>query len=132
MHAPTILTSALTLLLSTTTLTSAATIAKARRSPQDPSAAVIPSYTLTYTSVLAGTQTLPSDGNGDISVSLAEGDVLNSVAVNNPADNADCVVRDAWGNQIRAFGGPGQDVDSVEFVFDDGKQARSIACSPAF
>lgn len=89
-----------------------------------------PSYTLYYTSQLQGSQSSPSvDGN--VYVSLQSGDVLISVQVVNPADDAACFVRDAQGNQIRAFGGPDQDVDSIQFQYDDGKQARSINCQPA-
>jgi hypothetical protein len=126
MHFTTLLTSTIALLSATAT---AATINRAR-SPQTSSPSV-PSYTVTFTSQLEGSQTLYSAADGTVSDTLAPGDVLYSIAVNNPADNANCVVRDVWGNQIRAFGGPGQDVDSVTFVEADGKQVRYIACVPA-
>ncbi|ETN37328.1 uncharacterized protein HMPREF1541_08319 [Cyphellophora europaea CBS 101466] len=91
----------------------------------------VPSYYLDFTTQQLGADSQYSDASGTIDVSISGGDVLISVAVVNPADNAACFVRDAQGNQIRAFGGPDQDVDSVQFVEADGKQARSIHCQPA-
>ena len=130
MQYTTIITSTLALL---STTASAVSINRARAAePQPASTSSYPSYTLSYSSQYAGYQTLYSAADGTISTTLSPGDVLISIAVNNPADNANCVVRDVWGNQIRAFGGPGQEVNSIDFVQNDGKQVRYIACVPAY
>lgn len=128
MQYTTIITSTLALL---STAASAATINRARAASPQQNSPSVPSYTVDYTSQYAGSQTLYSAADGTIAATLSPGDVLISIAVNNPADNANCFVRDVWGNQLRALGGPGQYVDSVQFVESEGRQARYVNCVPA-
>lgn len=99
-----------------------------------PSSAPSGSYTLYFNTQWSGGvqhYNRQSDANGAISVTLQQGDVLQSVEVKNPADNANCFVKDAQGNQIRAFGGPAQTQDSIKFEEADGKLAASISCELA-
>jgi hypothetical protein len=111
-------------LISALSLTSsAATINKVRQAP----------YTVTTVESNGATSTLTSDPNGIVSASFSpsDSDFLTSASISNPADNAQCTLKDQWGNQVRAFGGPNQDVDSVELVKADGIQVFSLFCAPA-
>jgi hypothetical protein len=111
-------------LISALSLTSsAATINKVRQAP----------YTVTTVESNGVTSTLTSDPNGIVSASFSpsDSDFLTSASISNPADNAQCTLKDQWGNQVRAFGGPNQDVDSVELVKADGIQVFSLFCAPA-
>jgi hypothetical protein len=116
-------------LISVLSLTSsAATINKVRQAP-----GTTYSYTVTTVESNGATNTLTSDPNGVVSASFtpSDYDFLTSATIYNPADNVQCTLRDQWGNQVRAFGGPGQDVDSVELVKADGIQVFSLFCAPA-
>jgi len=116
-------------LISALSLTSsAATINKVRQAPS-----TTYSYTVTIVESNGATSTLTSDSNGIVSASFApsSNDFLASASINNPADNVQCTLSDQWGNQVRAFGGPNQFVDSVELVEADGIQVFSLFCAPA-
>ena len=114
-------------LISALSLTSsAATINKVRQARGT-------TYTVTTVESNGATTTVTSDLNGIVAASFypSEDRFLTSASIYNPADNAQCTLRDRWGNQVRAFGGPSQDVDSVELVKADGIQVFSLYCAPA-
>lgn len=107
--------------------TSAATINKVRQAP------ATYSYTVSTVESNGAQNTYPSDANGIVSVWFqpSQSDFLSYASIDNPADNAQCTLKDQWGNQVRAFGGPNQDVDSVDLVQADGIQVYSLVCAPA-
>lgn len=112
-------------LISALSLTSsAATINKVRQAYN---------YTVTTVESNGVTSTLTSDSNGKVSASFSpsDSDFLISASIYNPANNAQCTLKDQWGDQVRAFGGPNQFVDSVELVKADGIQVFSLSCAPA-
>jgi len=115
-------------LISALSLTySAATINKVRQAP-----GTTYSYTVTTVESNGVTSTFTSDPNGIVSASFSPSndDFLTSASIYNPANNAQCTLRDQWGNQVRAFGDPDQGVDSVELVEADGIQVFSLYCAP--
>ena len=115
-------------LVSALSLTSsAATINKVRQAPD-----ITYSYTVTIVESNGATSTLTSDPNGIVSASFSPSndDFPTSASIYNPANDVQCTLRDQWGNQVRAFGGPNQDVDSVELVEPDGIQVFSLFCAP--
>jgi hypothetical protein len=115
-------------LISALSLTSsAATINKVRQARD-----TTYSYTVTIVESNGVTSTLTSDPNGIVSASFSPSvsDFLTSASIDNPADNAQCTLKDQRGNQVRAFGGPNQGVDSVELVEADGIQVFSLYCAP--
>jgi hypothetical protein len=117
----------LALIFALSLTSSAATINKVRQAPSTYS------YTVTTVESNGTTNTLTSDPNGIVSASFSptSTDFLTSASIYNPANNAQCTLKDKWGNQIRAFGGPNQAVDSVELVEADGIQVFSLFCGPA-
>jgi hypothetical protein len=114
-------------------LTSALSIASARTliTRQAPTTQGLAPYTLFVSTVNnpAGT-TLTSDPSGSVFTTFQSPDFLVTATIYNPADNVQCVARDQWGNQVRAFGGPLQDVDSITLVENDGKQVSTLSCTP--
>ena len=108
--------------------TSALTINKPRQAPS-----ATYSYTVSTTESNGAQNTYPSDPNGIVSVSFqpSQSDFLSYASIVNPADNAQCTLKDQWGSQIQAFGGPNQYVDSVELVQADGIRVLSLFCAPA-
>jgi WD40 repeat protein len=117
----------LTLISALSLTSSAATINKVRQAP-----GATYSYTVTTVESNGVTSTFTSDPNGIVSASFSPSndDFLASASIYNPANNAQCTLRDQWGNQVRAFGGPDQGVDSVELVEADGIQVFSLYCAP--
>jgi len=116
-------------LISALSLTaSAATINKVRQAP-----GYGYGYTVTTVESNGVTNTLTSDPNGIVSASFypSNYDFLTSASIYNPANNVQCTLRDRFGNQVRAFGGPDQAVDSVQLVEADGIQVFSLFCAPA-
>ncbi len=118
----------ITLISALSLTTCALTINKPRQAP-----GTTYSYTVSTVESNGAQNSYPSDPNGIVSVSFqpTQYDFLTSAGISNPADNAQCTLRDQWGNQVRAFGGPNQDVDSVELVQADGIQVFSLFCAPA-
>jgi hypothetical protein len=115
-------------LLSALTLTSSAlTINKPRQAPTSYA------YTVTTVESTGVSTTFTPDANGIVSTAFSPSDAdwLSSANIYNTADNVQCTLRDRWGNQVRAFGGPGQDVDGVELVKADGIQVYTMFCGPA-
>lgn len=108
--------------------TSALTINKPRQAP-----GATYSYTVSTVESNGAQNTYPSDPNGIVSVSFqpSQYDFLTYASIDNSADDAQCTLKDQWGYQVRAFGGPSQDVDSVELVQADGIQVFSLFCAPA-
>jgi WD40 repeat protein len=117
----------LTLISALSLTSSAAAINKVRQAP-----GTTYSYTVTTVESNGVTSTFTSDPNGIVSASFSPSndDFLTSASIYNPANNAQCTLRDQWGNQVRAFGGPDQGVDSVELVEADGIQVFSLYCAP--
>jgi hypothetical protein len=109
-------------------LTSSATVI------DDVRQARIKSYSYTVTTVesngLSMTLTSPRSGIVNAYFSPSDRDYLTYAGIRNPDDNVQCTLKDRFGYQVRAFGGPNQDVDSVELVKADGIQVFSLSCVP--
>lgn len=113
--------------LSVISAASAASIHKVRQGPAQPA-----SYTVTVVTSDGQTNVFQSvDGyvyaGFDPSTAFVE-----SITINDPSLTAQCFTDDSQGNQVRAFGGPNfGDVESVQFVQQDGQQIFSLACDIA-
>ena len=118
---------ALVAALSLLSTSSALTIHKPRQTVAPPQ------YTVTIVTSDGVSNTLTSDTAGNVfdafNPSVA---FLASATINDPSLTAQCVTRDAQGNQVRGFGGPNfGDVESVQFAPADGEQIYTIACNIA-
>jgi len=118
-------------ILSALTLSaSAVQINKARQAPTP-----VPSYTVATDDNLGVRTGYASDANGNLDVTFDRtlGFLVHAeIDFASPANSVTCVVKDQFGDQVRAFGGAQfGDVNSIDLVPADGEQVFSMICFPA-